>query len=53
MITLNLLCPESLFYGANHLAAAKGQHIDDLKSFRSVTHTRDGVGVLPCFCSGI
>jgi len=44
MKTLSLLCPESLFYGANNLAAAKGQHIDDLKSFRSVTHTRDGIG---------
>lgn len=50
MITLNLLCPESLFSAANHLAAAKGQHIADLLTFRRVTHTRDGVGY--CAASG-
>lgn len=42
--TLTLLCPESMFYAGNHLAAAKGKHIDDLLTFPSVNRTKDGIG---------
>lgn len=39
MKTVELLCPESMMADANHLAAAKGQSMADMLTFRNVNYT--------------
>lgn len=42
MITVEILCPESLREAANHLAAAKGLSMADMLTFGNPNYERDG-----------